>query len=69
MGGRSWGATGALGAADTSSAGTDGQATTTDTGDSIVITTVPWWTHAHAQRPSAQQSLPESAGSLFAAAA
>lgn len=70
MGGRSWGAIGALGAAATSSADTVGQATTTAIGESMAITTVPWCTHAQAQRPSAQQSLLfESAGSLFAAAA
>ena len=69
MGGRSWGAIGALGAAATSSADTVSQATTTAIGESMDITTVPWCTHAQAQRPSAQQSLSESAGSLFAAAA
>jgi len=69
MGGRSWGAIGALGAAATSSADTAGQAMTKANGESIAITTVPWWTHAQAQRSSAQQSLLEPAWSSFATAA
>lgn len=60
MGGRRSGDTGALGAAATSSV-TMGKAATTAMGE--VSATVPCWKQAHAQRPTAQQSMVASSPS------
>lgn len=60
MGGRRSGDTGALGAASTSSVTMD-KAATTAMGE--VSATVPCWKQAHAQQPTAQQSVVASAWS------